>query len=251
MLALRLARFDHLVDLNRIPELQHITQDHGWLSIGAMTRQTTAEHSPLVEHAAPLLARALPHIGHFQIRNRGTIGGSIAHADPASEIPAIAVALGATIEVRGHGGARLIEAEDFFLSFWQTAVAPDELVVSVRLPEWGPRSGFGFEEFALRHGDFAIAGAACAVHLDAEGAVDRAGLSLMGMGPTPVRAGSASEAMIGNTPDEIDLAAVAASAISETQPGDDIHASASYRRTVAAQLITRAVRAALEEAARA
>ena len=164
MLALRLTRFEHLVDVNRVGELGGFARENGTLVVQAGTRQRVMEREALVAAAAPLLARATPLIGHFQIRNRGTVGGSLAHADPASEYPAVAVALGAELDLARRGGARRrVAAADYFVGTWTTTAEPDELLVAARFPVWPERSGFAIEEVARRHGDFALAGVACAV----------------------------------------------------------------------------------------
>jgi carbon-monoxide dehydrogenase medium subunit len=250
MLALRLTRFEHLIDLNRTQGLQHLTRAGNWFSVGAMTRQAVAERSDLVATSVPLLARAIPHIGHFQIRNRGTIGGSIAHADPASELPACALALDAEIEVVGSAGSRRIPAAEFFLSMWETATATDELVTAVHFPVAGDRSGFGFEEMALRLGDFALTGTACAISLDSAGSIERAAIAFLGMDATPVRATRAEQAMLGSQPAELDTAEIAEMAVAATDPTDDVHASANYRKRVGAVMAERALAAALKEATR-
>ena len=183
MLALRLTRFDHLVDLNRVRDLAGVRRDNGHVVVGACTRQRVMERDDLVQRDLPLVARATPLIGHFQIRNRGTVGGSMAHADPASEYPAVAIALGAEFEIVAAGGARrCVAADDFFVGTWTTAVDAEELLASVRFPVWGSGCGFAIEEVARRHGDFALAGVACAI------GPDRAGLALFGVASTPVRA---------------------------------------------------------------
>ena len=183
MLALRLTRFEHLVDVNRVTELAGFGRENGTLVVQAATRQRVIERDAAVGAAVPLLARATPLIGHFQIRNRGTVGGSLAHADPASEYPAVAVALGADLEIARHGGERRrTPADDFFVGTWTTTVEPDELLVAARFPVWPARSGFAIEEVARRHGDFALAGVACAI------SEQHAGLALFGVGSTPVRA---------------------------------------------------------------
>jgi aerobic carbon-monoxide dehydrogenase medium subunit len=250
MLALRLTRFDHLVDLNRIPTLQFISRNGEWLSIGAMTRQAAAEHDAAVATSAPLLAKAIPHIGHFQIRNRGTIGGSIAHADPASELPAVALALDAEIELLGPRGTRRVLAAEFFLSMWETAATPEEIVVAVHFPVAAAHTGFGFSEMALRLGDFAITGAACVVTLADSGAVERAAIGLMGMDVTPIRAREAETALVGARPEIDDLAEIAAIAVATANPTDDVHASARYRSKVGAVMVERSLRVAIEEATR-
>ena len=163
MMSLRLATFGHLVDLNKVAGLDTIERSNGHVRIGALVRQSTAEHDATVAADARLVARALPHIGHFQIRNRGTVGGSIAHADPASELPAVALALDATIEAAGPGGNRDIAAADFFQGTWQTALDDGEILTGVRFPVWDGASGFAVEEVTRRHGDFAICGAVVGV----------------------------------------------------------------------------------------
>ncbi len=164
MMALRLARFDHLVDLCGIEQLRGVQRQDGSLGIGAMTTHRELEHG--AGRAVPLLAKAAPYIGHAQIRNRGTFGGSCAHADPSAEWPAVAVALNAQFDVHGATGQRTIPAADFFVSTFITALEPDEILVSITIPMWDEYSGFGIAEFARRHGDFAVAGAA--VGLQAE-----------------------------------------------------------------------------------
>ena len=250
MLALRLTRFGHLVDLNRIPTLQFISRNGEWLSIGAMTRQAVAEHDAVVATAAPLLAKAIPHIGHFQIRNRGTIGGSIAHADPASELPAVALALEAEIELLGPSGTRRVPAGEFFLSMWETATTSEEIVVAMHFPVAAAHTGFGFAEMALRLGDFAITGAACTVTLAESGVVDRAAIGLMGMDVTPIRAREAEAALVGARPEVDDLAEIATIAVAAASPTDDVHASARYRSKVGAVMVERSLRSAIEEATR-
>jgi aerobic carbon-monoxide dehydrogenase medium subunit len=248
LLALRLTRFEHLVDLNGVTALRGIERQDGALRVGAMVRQAEAEHNDDVAASLPLLHRALPHIGHFQIRNRGTVGGSTAHADPASELPAVASALDAEMEVTGPTGVRTIAARDFFQSMWATALEPDEILTAVRYPVWESRCGFAVEEFARRSGDFAIAGVACGVALTPHGTIARAAIALFGMGTTPLRADAAESALLGSPVESADLRAAAAAAASATDPSDDIHGTAAFRRRVAAHLTERALARALEEA---
>jgi carbon-monoxide dehydrogenase medium subunit len=193
----------------------------------------------------PLLGQALPLIGHFQIRNRGTVGGSIAHADPASELPAIALALDAQLEVANTSGTRTIPASTFFEGTWTTSLRGDEVLAAVRFPVWSGTCGFAVEEVARRHGDFAIAGAAVGVELSG-GAVTRAAIALFGMGATPVRVEEAEKAVTdGQSPAEVGKAAVQG-----LEPPDDIHASGEYRRQVGAVLVERALQRAMKEAGR-
>jgi aerobic carbon-monoxide dehydrogenase medium subunit len=248
MLALRLARFDHLVDLNRVDELVGIERRDGVLTIGAMTRQRAVERDDVVAAASPLLARAVPFIGHTQIRNRGTIGGSLAHADPASELPAVALALGAELEIAAHGGARRVAAAHFFEGTWTTCVDDDELLVAIHVPVWDGRCGFAFTEVARRSGDFALAGVAAAIELDPDDTVRRVGLGLLGMGSTAIQPTEAEQSLIGRTGSAEDLEEVAQAAIAGLAPPEDIHATAAYRRRVGAHLVRQALAAALEEA---
>jgi aerobic carbon-monoxide dehydrogenase medium subunit len=249
MLALRLAVFDHLVDVSRIAEMKGIERRHDALWIGACTTQAEVGASPDVAAASPLLTRATPFIGHFQIRNRGTLGGSIAHADPAGEYPAVALALDATMEVVSASGRRHIAARDFFESFWTTSMQPDELLAGVTFPIWGGRCGFAIEEFARRHGDFAIAGAALGVELDRDDRIRRCGIGLIGLGSTPERAGVAEAAVTGRPITEVDAEEVGRLAMTglESVPSD-LNGSAMYRTRVGAAMVARAWTRACSEA---
>ena len=250
MLALRLTRFEHIVDLNRVDELAGVSRTNGTLRVGAMTRQRAVERDAGVVATVPLLAAAVPFIGHTQIRNRGTIGGSIAHADPASELPAVALALGAELEVASASATRRVPATEFFEGTWTTCLADDELLVAVHFPVWEGRCGFAFEEVARRSGDFALAGVATAIEVDDDGIVRRAALSLLGMGGTPLRPAAAEAAIIGRAPDASDLDEFATLAVSDLDPPDDIHASSAYRKRIGAHLVRRTLARAIEEASR-
>ncbi len=246
MMSLRLASFEHLIDLNGVSELNQVSVHGDSLRIGAMVRQSTAEHDPQVVKSAPLVAKAIPHIGHFQIRNRGTVGGSIAHADPSSELPAVALALDATIEAVGPNGSREIAAKDFFVSTWETSLVDGEILTGVRFPIWSGKCGFVVEEVARRHGDFALVGVAAAVQVDGS-KVTKAAIALFGVGGTPVRASEAEQALIaGGT--TADLEAVGKLAAMNLAPSDDVHASGDYRKSVAATIVARAIAKALKEA---
>lgn len=251
LLALRLSRFSHLVDLNRVEELGGTSRENGRLTVGAMVRQAEAERSDDVAAAVPLLHRALPHVGHIQIRNRGTVGGSTAHADPASELPAVALALDAELMATSARGTRVVSAGEFFETTWTTILAPDEILTAVRYPVWSGPSGFAVLEFSRRSGDFAIAGVACGVELASDGSIGRAAIALFGMGDTPLRAATAEEALAGQSPSGLDLRTVAQSAVGSIEPSDDIHGSASFRRRVAAHLTEQALSRAIEEASNA
>jgi carbon-monoxide dehydrogenase medium subunit len=246
MLALRLARFEHLVDVNEVEGLAGVHVLDGSIRVGAGTRHRTVERSTEVAGLVPLLARATAEVGHFQIRNRGTVGGAIAHADPAAEQPAVALALDAVMEIAGTGGTRDVAAADFFQGTWTTALAPDELLVAVRFPIWAGRTGFAVVELARRAGDFAIVGVVCGIGLDDAGSPSKAAIGLFGVGSTPVRATAAEQAVVaGASSDE-----VANAVQQDIDPGDDLHASATYRRTVAGVLVRRAVEQATAEAQR-
>jgi carbon-monoxide dehydrogenase medium subunit len=249
MLAMRLAYFDHLIDISRLAELRGIERRGSELWIGAGTTETTVGADAQVRQTVPLLTRATPFVGHFQIRNRGTLGGSIAHADAAGEYPAAALALDAVMEVLSPRGRREIGAADFFAGLWETTMAPDEVLTGVRFPVWNGRSGFSVHEFARRHGDFAIAGALVGVQLDGDDRVSRCGIGLLGLGPTVGRATGAEAAVIGKpigelVPEEIGRAAM--TGLDEVPT--DLQGSASYRTQVGATMVARAWTQAIEEA---
>jgi carbon-monoxide dehydrogenase medium subunit len=244
MLALRLTRFEHLIDLNRVPALVGIEGNTGTVTVGAMTRQAELERSDDAG-AVPLLGLATPLIGHFQIRNRGTVGGSIAHADSAGELPTVALALDAELEVASTAGSRTIAASDFFLGTWETALGPEELLTTVRFPVWSDRCGFAVDEVARRYGDFALAGVACGIELNVDGGIARAAIALLGLGSTPLRATAAEAAIIGRTPSAGDLTDIGWLAMADLDPPNDIHASREYRRAVGAHVVARGLGTAL------
>ena len=247
MLSLRLAAFDHLVDIGRVGELAGIDVGPDAVTVGAGTTQVTIEASAELATTVPLLIRATPWIGHFQIRNRGTLGGSLAHADPAAEYPAVALALAAEMETLSPRGSRRVAAADFFTGFWSTALEADEMLVNVTFPRWTGRCGFAVREFARRHGDFAVAGAAVAIRLDADDRVERCGISLIGMASTPIRASAAEAAVTGQMAplhaDEVGAMAVAGL---DDIPSD-LHGPAEYRQRVGAAMVARAWADAMTE----
>lgn len=245
----RLARPAVLVDLNRIPALAYVRAESGGVAIGAMTRQRAVERSDVVAAAAPLLAEAMPSIAHAQIRNRGTVGGSIAHADPSAELPAIMVALEARFTVRGAAGERVVPASAFFKGMLETALAPDDLLVEIALPPLPDRTGTAFLEMARRHGDYALVGVAVAVSLDPRGACRTARIALLSVGDAPVLADGAVQILVGERPsDALARAAGDAAATRDIDPPSDIHASAAYRRRLAAVLTRRALTRAFQRA---
>ena len=249
MLALRLAYFDHLVDVTRIDELRGIERRNGHLWIGAGTTDATVGASAEVAAAAPLLTRVTPFIGHFQIRNRGTIGGSIAHADPAAEYPAVALTLDAELDTVSPRGARSIPATSFFTGLWSTALEPDELLTGDRVPVWPGRCGFAVQEFARRHGDFAIAGATVAVELDGADRVRRCAIGLVGLGSTPKRATVAEAAAVGQTVADVPTDELGQQSVAGLDDvPSDLQGSASFRTRVGAAMVSRAWTAAIEEA---
>jgi carbon-monoxide dehydrogenase medium subunit len=243
MLNFRLLSPAVLVDLNRIPGLDGVEEQQGGLRIGALTRHRTLETSALVMERFPVLNAAMSHVAHLAIRNRGTIGGSLCHADPAAELPMMAVLLDAEIEVAAPKGRRTIAAQDFFESALTTVLEEDELVTEVRLPALGAPTGWAFEEFARRSGDFGIAGVGVTITL-AEKAVAEARIALLGVGQTPIRASAAEAAMQGEERDG-DLIVAAAEAVrAAAEPEDDLHGSADYRRHLVGVLARRAIEAA-------
>ena len=249
LLNMRLAVFDHLVDLRRLDELRGIERRDGQLWIGAATTQAAIEASDDVAEAVPLLAKATPFIGHVQIRNRGTIGGSIAHADPAAEYPAVALALDAELEVSSVRGTRVVPAAEFFDGLFTTTMADDEMLTGVRFPIWDGRCGFAVEELARRHGDFAVAGACVAVELGGDDAVRRCSVGLFGLGSTPVRGTAAEELVTGKRIREIEAADVGAAAVERLgYVPEDLNGSAEYRTRVGAVVVARAWARAIEEA---
>jgi carbon-monoxide dehydrogenase medium subunit len=246
MLNFRLARPAHVIDINRLAALAAVVPgpDAG-LRLGALVRQRTLERSELVRERCPLIAQAMPLVGHPQIRTRGTLGGSLAHADPAAELPAVMVALGARLTLRRAGGQRTMAAEDFFVSALTTALAPDELLTEVALPPWPPRTGSSLLEVAKRHGDFALGGVAATLTLDAQGRVAGARLVCFGVGPRPVRVSDAERSLVGGAPSAAPFAEAGRLAAAGVDPSDDIHASGAYRKRLAGVLTARALAGAL------
>jgi len=246
----RLAQPGVLIDLNPIAELAYIRRsDDGGLRIGAMTRQRQVERDPLVAERAPLLREAMPYIAHPQIRNRGTFGGSLAHADPAAELPAVTTALDARFCARSQAGERWLLANEFFISLFATALEPDELLVEVDLPPLPPRTGWAFTEMARRHGDYALVGVAAVVTLDERDHCQRAKLVFLSVGDGPVEAQQAAHLLIGQPPTaEAIRASAETAATNDIAPNGDIHASAEFRRHLARVLAQRVLTQAVERA---
>jgi CO/xanthine dehydrogenase FAD-binding subunit len=249
LLNFRLVRPGYLVDLNEIPGLDGLREENGWILIGGMTRQRAAETSALVRERCPLLADALPQIGHAQIRNRGTIGGSLAHADPAAELPAVVAALGGELVVRSRHARRVLTPEAFFRAYLTTALEPAELLVEIRVPVTPPRTGTAFLEISRRHGDFALVGVAATVTLDEAGVCTASALALTGVGPTPVVAREAVRTLVGVKPAAAALEEAGRRVSAMVRPDADLHASSEYRTHVAGVLTRRALARAAERAA--
>ena len=247
LLALRLARPAVLIDINGIAELSGVSAADGWVAIGAMTREYVAEKSGTVAGAVPLLAAALPLIGHEAIRNRGTVGGSLAHADPAAELPAVARALDAEFVVCGPAGERVVPAAEWFEGYLTTSRFPDELLTQVRFPAAGRGTGISFQEVARRHGDFAIVGLAASLTLS-DGTISDARLAFAGMSDVPVRASGAEDLLAGERPSAELFDEAARRATGDLDPPADLHGSSDYRKKVAAALVRRGLQAAADDA---
>jgi aerobic carbon-monoxide dehydrogenase medium subunit len=241
LLALRLARVDHLVDINGVASLSGIRAEDDGLRIGAVTRHRAAEKSPLVGQHAPLLAAALQQVGHVAIRNRGTIGGSLAHADPAAELPAALLALDGSVTATSTRGTRTINASDLFSGFLTTSLESDELLTEIALPPWSPKAGWSVKEFARRSGDFAIAGVLTVLSVNGNGRVDDARISLIGVASTPVRATAAEQTLVGEAPGDELWSAAAERATDGLEPPSDLHGSAAYRRQLTRTLVRRSL----------
>jgi len=251
LLAMRLARPSVLVDLARVPGLDYLREEGGVLAIGAMARQRAVELSDLVARRNPLLHHAARYIAHPQIRNRGTVGGSIAHGDPAAVFPAVSVVMDAEFRVEGPSGSRTVGAAEFFVSYLTTTLEAAEVLSEARFPFLPPGTGWSFMEIARRHGDFALAGVAATVSLDGDGRCVSPRVVLYGVGPTPVRATEAERMVGGQRPSESLFASAGETtrdAIGE--PLSDVHGSAAYRRQLAGTLTRRALEEAVSRAER-
>ena len=243
MMNMRLARPAQLIDLNGLHELNYLKVENGELCIGAMTRQRVLERSAIVAQGWPLLREATRYVGHVQIRNRGTVGGSLVHAYPSAELPVAMTALDASIRLRGAHGDRTVSTSEFFLDAMTTSLKPGELLVEVRVPQVPPRTGWSFQEVSRRHGDFALMGVAGLLTLGGNGTIDRA--RLIFCGATPHRASKVEQQLAGQRPESVLFRDAAQRAAAELEPDSDIHASAEYRKEVAKVLARRV----LEQAA--
>jgi carbon-monoxide dehydrogenase medium subunit len=245
----RVAQPAILIDLNRIPELRYITKPNGAVHIGAMTLQSAAERDELVAKHAPLLHEAIPNIAHAQIRNRGTIGGSLAHADPAAELPVVALALDARMRAQSKGGERWIEAIDFFAGLFANSLQTDEFLVEIAFPTMPAKTGWSFLEIARRHGDYAMAGMAALLTLDANGKIAKARLVYLNVGDGPVDALQAAASLVGKTPDTAAFKEAGQIASQkDMSPYGNLHATPEYQRHLSAVLTERTLAKAFERA---
>jgi carbon-monoxide dehydrogenase medium subunit len=244
ILAFRLAQPALLVDLRKLADLRGIRISEKGVALGAMVRWRDIEDDARLVTSHPLLKAAIAHVAHYQIRNRGTVGGSIAHADPAAELPGIAMTCDAEIAVVGKSGARVIQAADFFQGALTTALTPDEIIVEIRLPTWPAGRRWGFQEFARRRGDFALAGAAVFYDQDARGKACNAHVGVVGVADRPLRLDAVEDVLNGRSIDEAGIAMAEAAASAAVDPQDDIHASAAYRRALVGTMVERALKSA-------
>ena len=249
MLNMRYLLPDHIIDINRIPELSYLRFSADCLHVGAMTRQSDLAASELVRQRFPLLGEALAHVGHVQTRSRGTFGGSLCHLDPAAELPAVALALDANLTVSSGRGTRQLPVNEWFLAYMQPRLEPDEFLQSIALQAWPVGHGYAFVEFARRHGDFALAGAACLLTLDQSERVSRASIVAFGLDRRPHRCTQAEAALVGRLPDH-GAFAVAAEAAAQVETLADAHAGRGYRRRLARTLVERALAKATVRAGR-
>jgi len=251
MMAMRLVRPAWLIDINEIAELKFVKLENDAARTGACTRQSIVERDDALAARVPLLRRALAWVGHVQTRNRGTVGGSLAHADPSAELPLAARVLGAKMVLRSSKGARTLEAERFFTGPMSTAMRPDECLEEVHWAAWGwRRTGCAFNEISVRHGDFAMVAAAAQVALDAAGRCVRATFGLGGAGGTPLAFPEIAARLVGTRLEDEGIEGAASDAASATEPGGDLHASNEYRRHLVRVLAARALREARDDAAR-
>ncbi|MFZ1924436.1 MAG: xanthine dehydrogenase family protein subunit M [Xanthobacteraceae bacterium] len=244
MLAFRVASPALLVDLRKLSELRQIAITDGAVTLGAMVRWRDILEHPQLSAAHPLLMRAVEHVAHYQIRNRGTVGGSLAHADPAAELPCIAVTCEASIVVRGRAGQRTIAAADFFRGPLLTALQADEIITEIRLPAWPARRRFGFCEFSRRRGDFALAGAAVFYEDDGNKAAN-AHVGALGVADRPMRLRAVEKVLDGHPIDDATIARAEAAASAAIDPPDDIHATGAYRKVLIGVMVERALHSAL------
>ena len=241
MLNFRIASPRVLVDINPVKELDYIRVEVGWVRIGARTRQRALDRSLDVKRKCPLLAEAVKWIGHPEIRNRGTVGGSLVHADPTAELALVAILLDSQVKIQGNGKSRTVGAADFFQGIMATSIAEDEILTEVSYPVAPARSGYGFQELCIRHGDFAVVAAAVQLTVGGNGRCTEARVAVAGAGPTPLRIRGAEEVLVGNNGTDEVFDAAAARVPGEVQPFADLQGSEAYRREMARVFVRRAL----------
>ena len=241
LLNFRLARPERLIDINNLAELDFLRVDEQHLQVGALVRHSRLERSEDAWTAVPLLREALGLVGHVQIRNRGTVGGSVVHADPAAELPVALTALDARFQIRSARATRVVSAPELFVTHLTTSLEPDELLTEIAVPIPSPGTGSAFIEFARRHGDFALGGAAILLALDGEGQTVRASIALLGAASTPVRASEAESFLVGRRPDDEVAREASALAVATIKPPADIHGGTDYRRGLIEALLRRGI----------
>lgn len=244
MMNFRLAHPEVLIDINGIKELDYIREEGDELVIGALTRERDLEVSPVIQEKCPILAEAISFIGHLPIRIRGTLGGSLVHADPSGEIPTVIWGLGAKMRVVGPSGERTLEPEEFFLTYLTTSMEPSEVLVEVRIPALPQKAGWSFVELSRRHGDFAIVAVASVLFMEGGGFCQRASIALGGLAPTPVRAKEAEDLLVGQKITEALIEKTGIKAMEATDPESDYHASAEYRKDMTRVFVQRGLREA-------
>jgi aerobic carbon-monoxide dehydrogenase medium subunit len=248
LMRFRLSQPEHLIDINRVPGLSGIQESDGWLRIGALTRETAIERSAVVRERFPLLAETADVIADPLVRNLATLGGNLAHADPANDHPATMIAYRAVIVATGANGEREIPIDDFFVDAFMPALEPGEILTEIRIPSPGPRSSGAYEKFERKVGDYAVAAAAVQLSLNEDGTVAKAGISTTNVTFVPVRISTAEDALVGQTPDEATLVRVAGLAAEAADPNGDLRGSAEYKRAMARTVTLRALRRAVERA---
>ncbi|GAA5174553.1 xanthine dehydrogenase family protein subunit M [Pseudonocardia eucalypti] len=248
VLALRMSSVAHLIDIGRVAGLDRIDRNGDGIAVGARVRHAEVEHDPAVAKAAPLVSAAMPLVGHRAIRNRGTTCGSLAHADPSAELPAVALALDARLVVRSRSGERLVPAGEFFQGVFTTDLAETELLTGVRFPPWPAGAGWSVRELSRRHGDFAIAGLAAVLDLDRDGAVESAALSFFGVAGVPRRVAEAEQVLLGERPGAALFEEAGQIVAKALEPPEDLHGSSAYRKHVAGVLTRRCLKEAAERA---
>ncbi|GGG25942.1 FAD binding domain-containing protein [Paenibacillus abyssi] len=245
---MRLSAPSCLIDINGLKELSYIRADDEWIRIGALTRQREVERSALIREKSPLLTEAVPFIGHMQTRNRGTVGGSVVHADPTAELPLSLLALNGRVVIASADEKREVELSDFFITYLTTDIMPHEMLTEVKIPVAAVPMGFSFQEYSRRHGDFALVAAACVIDTDLEGRISAARLVLGGVDAVPILAEEAMDALIGETLTESLLDKAGDLACMNVDPEGDLHATREYRRHLAGVFAKRAIMAAYEKA---